>query len=308
MRLIELNGLRIALNVLAIIGLLSGERAIAQMTIGDKLPEALTKIKQATGACRRDDLLANMSGALASQEDQTDIGCAVTVGSMEFLLQKPHTALIDLRSATEYQAFHIQKALNLSMDELHSKPYWRDKTVVLIGRGKAERELYSACYRLKHSGYKQVRVLQGGMLQWLVQNQPVTGRAPPSVLLAKLSSAEFWVESRSPENVVILDKEQGALQADLPFSVVVQKTTGDAIKTILERRRKETKNAPLAAVVLAADPTITDQKIQQLQQALTPVPLLLYAETREAFVRQIATQKAIWAALARGPRQPGCGL
>jgi hypothetical protein len=64
----------------------------------------------------------------------------------------------------------------------------------------------------------------------------------------------------------------------------------------------------LASVTLVAVPTLTDDQIRQLQQAVAPLPLLVYAGTRDTYVRAMASQKAIWRAQERGPKRPGCGL
>jgi hypothetical protein len=98
------------------------------------------------------------------------------------------------------------------------------------------------------------------------------------------------------------------MQADLPFSQVLSHTTVESIKVVLARRRKESRNAPMASLILAIAPGVTDSQIQQFQEVVMPVPLLVYADTRDALVRQIAVQKAIWAAQAHGPKKLGCGL
>src|SRR5258706_3147384 len=67
------------------------------------------------------------------------------------------------------------------------------------------------------------------------------------------------------------------------------------------------KNAQLASVVLVADAELSAERMERLQQGLKPVPLLVYVETRQALNRYVATQKAVWAAQARGPKQPNCG-
>lgn len=302
------RGWRRALCALTIAALQCDASAVAQVATGDKLPEALKEVRAATGACRRDDVLAGASGTVAVPEVEPDMGCAIPVTELQSLLVRQSTTLIDLRPSADHQMYHIESALNLNLSELLSKLYWRNKTVVLIGSGKAEREIYSVCARLKQSGYQQVRVLRGGMPLWLTHNQPVTGRAPSAQQLARLSADEFWLESQNPDSLVVLDKVQSALQGDLSFSVVLPQTTGEAIKGVLEHRRKALKSAALSSVVLAAAPAVTDEQIQKIQQAILPVPLLVYADTRDAFVRQLAVQKAIWLAQARGPKQPGCGL
>lgn len=292
----------------ALIVLCCNTKSMAQGTDANTIPHALKDIQQATGVCHKDDVLSSDSGASAIKEYSADLSCAISSSELQTLQTRPNSALLDLRQMAEYESFHIQGALNLNTSDLHSKPYWRDKNVVLIGNGKTEEELYKECSRLKHTGYKQVRVLRGGMPAWLTYNYSITGRAPSVRQLTRLSPAEFWVESNNLENVVLLAKEQSALKPDISFSSIMPQVTDDAIKVVLERRRKELKNAPFAAVILALDPTSSDEQIHQLQSALLPIPILIYTDTRDAYLRQLAVQKAIWSAQAKGPKQPGCGL
>ena len=65
---------------------------------------------------------------------------------------------------------------------------------------KAERVLYEACAELKKIGFRQVRVLRGGLMAWLTYAQPIIGRPPGEDTLAQLSPAELWAESQFGAN------------------------------------------------------------------------------------------------------------
>lgn len=305
-----LEGWRRPLLACGLAALLHGS-ALAQARPGGQIPDALKDVKPATDMCRRDEYAsapAGTSAPVATPDIEPDLSCAIAVSELQPLLGRPATALMDLRPGADHLTFHIDGALNLNTGDLHAKPYWRSKTVVLVGSGKAERELYRECTRLKQSGYSSVRVLRGGMPAWLASGRAVIGQAPSAPQLARLTAAEFWIESQDPENLVVLGIEKKALQNDLSFSTVLPQNSAEAIRAVVERRRKELRNAPLAAAVLAADLGVTDDEVLQLQQSLAPVPLLVYTDTREALVRHAGVQKAIWTAQARGPKQPGCGL
>ena len=278
---------------------------------GNRLPEALKDLPRAGTSCRNEPLapVAQPAGPVV----RADLSCAVSVPELRNRIkqagQNAQTAftLADLRPQAGYQAYHLDGALNLTPLDLHGKPHWRDKPLVLIGSGKGERELYSECTRLKQSGYRQVQVLRGGMAAWLAQQGAVQGRVAAQGELARLSASEFWLESQNPDNVLLLGKEQSALKRELPLAFVLAQSSAESLKSALARRQKELKNAPLAAVILAAAPGISDVQIARLQQAVAPAPLLVYADSSEALARQLATQKAMWLAQARGPKQPACG-
>ena len=240
---------------------------------------------------------------------EPDLGCGISVPELQKQLGSADLTLVDLRQKEAFEAWHINGALNLSFAELHNKPYWRNKQVVLMGNGKAERESYSECRHLKQLGYTKVKVLRGGMPAWLAQQGAVLGRVNETVPhMLRLSAAEFWLEAQNLDHLLLLSPAQKALQQELPLSTTLEQETPAAMLTLLARHRKETGAAALSGVVLVAAPDVTDEQIMRLQQAIAPMPLLVYADTREAVQRQIALQKQIWLAQARGPRQLGCGL
>lgn len=279
--------------------------ARAQVVPGNAMPEALKGIRQASSACMRED--DTPGGAAAVAEPAPDLQCAVPAETVQQLLRQPGSVAIDMRSAADFEAYHIDGAVNASLADLLAKPYWRGRKVVLAGSGKGERELYTACARLKQAGYKNVAVLSGGMTSWLAAGKPVRGRAPSAQQLARLSAAELWQEGQFSENLVVMDKDREALLNHIPFSVPVAESSAAAIRRLMDERRRALKGTPAAAVVLVTGADMPDQRVQQLQQSLAPQPVLVYTDTREAFARQVSTQKAIWLAHANGPKRPACG-
>ncbi|MDD2742180.1 MAG: rhodanese-like domain-containing protein [Rhodocyclaceae bacterium] len=282
--------------------------ANSELTSGDKLPDALKNIKSVGGACLRDDMSSSLEASAGRFPVSPDLGCAISASEIRAQISDPNWLLIDMRSATEHEAFHIQNSLSLDLAALQSKPYWRDKSLVLIGGGKLDQELYASCVRLRKLGYKQVRVLSGGMVLWLAQNQAVVGSPTSPQQLARLSDAEFWQESLGANTLIALSKERSALQADLPLSIVLAQTSGETLRAAVERRRKAGRIPKLMSVVLVADSTVTDEQIRSFQLAILPETLLVYTGESEAYKRQLAIQKAVWTAQARGPKQPRCGL
>lgn len=296
------------LRAFLLLTLVLANDAYSELTSGDKLPEALKNIKSAGGACLRDDMSSSLEASADQFPVSPDLGCAISVGEIRSQISDPNWLLIDMRSAAEYEAFHIQNSLSLDLPALQSKPYWKGKSLVLIGQGKLDQELYASCVRLRKLGYKQVRVLSGGMVLWLAQNQAVVGSPTSPQQLARLSDAEFWQESLGANTLIALSKERSALQADLPLSVALVQTSGETLRAAVERRRKAGRIPKLMSVVLVADSTVTDEQIRSLQQAILPETLLVYTGDREAYKRQVAIQKAVWAAQTHGPKQPRCGL
>jgi rhodanese-related sulfurtransferase len=272
-------------------------------------PRALKDIPQAGSSCRRADIeaLDTTKRGIARKELSPDLSCAISAAELSPAASRPDTVFVDTRPLSEYNQFRIDGALHLSVSELGSKSYLRGKKIVLVGDGRAERELYVACAELKQRGFKQVRMLRGGMTSWLVHQQPVVGRAPAPARMIRLSAAELWMESQFDRNVVLLADNQFAMLPDLPYSAALGHPSLETIQAALKQRREQLTNAAFASVVLVADGELSAEQTARLQQGLKPVPLLVYTDTRQALNRYVATQKAVWAAQARGPKQPNCG-
>lgn len=275
-----------------------GAAAQAQTAPANTLPEALKGIPQAGLACTRESFAQEAAARI--QAPPPDLRCALEVHAAQRQLEQPDDVVIDLRPAGEFAQYHIDGAVNASLADLLGKPYWRGRKVMLAGDGKGERELYAACARLKDAGYRQVAVLRGGMAAWLAAGKPVRGRAPSAQQLARLSADELWQESQFAANQVVLGQDRAALAKDLPSARPVSSLDPAAI-------RHAAKGAATAALVLVTGADLPDDRLQQLQRALAPQPLLVYTGTRDAYARQLATRQAMWRAHANGPKQPACG-
>ncbi|MCW5321114.1 rhodanese-like domain-containing protein [Verminephrobacter aporrectodeae subsp. tuberculatae] len=291
----------------------SGNLAWAQPApAGNELPQALEGIEPASGICRRDESVPGPDQALPAPVAPHGEACAITVREALPLLAKVangDAAFIDLRPAADYHGFHIEGALNLGSSDLYAKPYWRRKKVVLVDSGKAEHALYRECARLKQAGYEQVHVLHGGMAMWLHQGQSIMGRTPSATQRAQLthlSPAELWLESQNADHLILLDRSHAAMQSDFGAAHVLERTSPDAIRMLVDKHRKTLPKGSLISILLIAD--LPDSGVESIQRTLMPIPLLVYGDSREAFARQMATYKAMWVAQARGPKLPGCGL
>jgi rhodanese-related sulfurtransferase len=276
---------------------------MAQTHPAASVREALKNIKPSAGSC---------TGKKASKtkpaqyvhvaEVKPDLSCAIAPEDAAHLLKSPSTVLVDTRAATDFANFHIDGAMNLSSVELRSKTFLQGKSVILVGNGKAEREQYIDCKRLKSNGFKQVRVLRGGMPAWLVSGQDVLGHSPNPGQLTRLTPSDLWIESQFESNLVLVNADRETLQKQIKGSVLIP---DERLQTMQAAIDKSPKKSKLSAVVLVSG---QGADFQTLSQSIKPIPLLVYSETADAFARQLVQQAAVWTAQARGPKQPtSCG-
>jgi ribosomal protein L30E len=92
------------------------------------------------------------------------------------------------------------------------------------------------------------------------------------------------------------------------MAVPISDDTAGAIKAALERRKKELKLVAHASVILVAGEPYDRARLAETLASLKPVPVLVYAGSATAYGQYLSTQKAVWAAHERGPKQLGCSF
>lgn len=274
-----------------------------------ELPAALKGVAPAGVSCQRDDRPASApAGVVEVEQPEADLRCALPVAELVRLRASSTPMLIDTRGAPEHDAIRIDTSVPMSPSQLRSKPFLRDRLLVLVGSGKGEEALYVACADLKARGFTRVRVLQGGMAHWLAQGQPVVGRDHAPAESASLSTAELWLDSQFDANLVLVAPSHSGLQAHLSTAKLLSEVGPAQLKTLLAQRRKALKDAPLHAIVLATDARALSASLRQsLVAAASPVPMLFYTAGADEFLRDMRQQQLTWRAYARGPRLPPCG-
>jgi rhodanese-related sulfurtransferase len=240
------------------------------------------------------------------------MACAISVADAREFLSRAESVVVDTRSAVEYSAFHVDGALNISEQALRTKTFLQSKPIVLAGNGKGEHELYAACGDLKRAGFKQVRVLRGGMPAWLNALSPVMGTVVPVPPMLRLTSAQLMVEAAFDENLILISPQMRTVQKLLPTATSLASSNPEAVakatKDLLVRRGKQAKGMVSSSVVLVADATINDEYIDQLSKLLKPSPLLVYTDGADLLKQFVRGQEAMWKSYAQGPQKPKCKL
>lgn len=278
--------------------------AAAQTSSG--LPEVLRDMSQAGQMCRRDGT-ANRPMSAYSLNQAADMSCALPASEASRLLERPDAVLVDTRGEAAFEQFHRPGALRMGPESLRHKTYLRNKQILLMGDGKAERELYAACAMLKQQGFRDVRVLQGGMPTYVSQKGlPLVGASVPSALtLATLDMAQAWAESQFTHNVMV---GVGSLRTgELLGAKAMTSNSPKALTAVVEQQRRVSRT-PVASVVLVSDAALSEDRFQAYARAIAPLPLLVYSRGHEPLAKYLQTQKAVWDAHARGPKVPSCGL
>ena len=291
--------------LLLTVGVVAAFNALAQPRLVVTPPAAFNTMKRPIGECVRDSVIPfPMPSSLKVGDVRPDLSCAIAPAELTGLLKRPDTVMADVRPAADFAAAHIDGAMNLTAAELRTKQFLKPKTVVLIGSGKAERERYLDCARLKASGFQHTKVLRGGMPAWLSSGQAILGRTPDAANMGLLSPGELWAETRFNANLVLLTANSKGLSHEWPSATTIPDVSLAAVQAAIRQRGNK---SPLASVVLVTADGKVAASLPSLRQAIQPVPLLAYTGSADAYTRQLAQQQAVWDAQARGPKKPRCG-
>lgn len=276
---------------------------------GRDVPDVLKAIPAAGAICHRDDAAATLADLRETQITKTlDLSCAISAKEAARLLEKSGSSLIDLRSPAEYLAWHAPNSINLTLTEVLTKPFLRDKLIVLMGSGKLEAESHHACIRLKQEGFRRVFVVRGGILGWM-QHEYATQGNPPMVYDAfKMTPGELWAASQFVENRIFLDVDRSFMRTLLPSAALLSTNATDALRSAVNRKADKKKTTPVMGLILVTSPEVTGDRIRELQQAALPHNLLVYAGSELEYSTFVDQQKAMLIAQFRGPKKLGCGL
>jgi rhodanese-related sulfurtransferase len=90
--------------------------------------------------------------------------------------------IIDLRTASEFETYHVPRAERIAIESLATAPLRATDTIVLISGGGAHAA--QAWVLLQALGYKQVYFLRGGLQEWIddVMNPTILATATPAAM------------------------------------------------------------------------------------------------------------------------------
>lgn len=290
---------------LAALASVAGAQAISP----SELPKVLKELPRAGAMCKRDsaeDVGQPLGGGVALD---ADLGCLLSPGEVQARWTPATSALFDLRPRSRYERFHLEGAVSSSEAELLSKPYWKEKHVVLVGEGRDDARLAMVCGRLKQAGYRNVVVMQGGMLGALRDGRTVLGMPERLGALAQIGTEELWYLMRQPTTLALVDRERGEFLKVKEFRSVraVPDLNEAGLAKALEASvpGKGASRPSIKAVVLLSG-RLDDDSLAALSKAVAPAPLLVYSDTYESYLREMNKQAAMWKAQERGPKKTPC--
>lgn len=190
-----------------------------------------------------------------------DVGCYVSTRTIPAATES--ISLVDVRPAAEFERFHIDGSTNIPLHAIKTKPFLRQKTIVLVGRGAVQLPLEEQCARLKADGYR-VSVLSGGVKAWKENAGSFFGAVPDVLSLSTISASELYEATHTEKWLIVVSKAERPVAK---HASVVAMTIDPANRVLAERNLQKLKalqTAKGARVVIANANGENYQPIEQL--------------------------------------------
>ncbi len=111
--------------------------------------------------------------------------------------------VIDVRTPQQFARARIPRSVNQPLFGLKTSTQWRDRALVLVDEGSAPAELLAEARALRTAGFREVRVLEGGLASWVRHGGPLDGVGTLAAEVAQILPAQFERSRRTHEWQVI---------------------------------------------------------------------------------------------------------
>lgn len=234
-----------------------------------------TEIKQCDVASEDDYEAINQLYQQVNQRSMSDRDTSLymSVTKAAQLYQNNQLIVVDIRRAAEFELFRIPVSINLPLHQIKHKSMLKNRMLLIVNDGKVYSSVEKAVIELLDAGFKQVKILNGGIGLWNKKVKVIDGQSGQANRLRLLSVENFlgemkhgpWLVIDVSEKAAAIDKEE--INGDVthvPFNNVFSLNLNQALKQ---------KRNLLARILFVSD---DKQVYHQLNQRLTEVNLVEY--------------------------------
>ncbi len=179
--------------------------------------------------------------------------------------------VVDVRRAVEFEQFRIPGSINLPLHQLKYKSQFKKREILIVNDGKSYARVEVSVIELLEQGFKDVKILNGGINYWSQKVKQVDGQVGQASRLKLLSVREFLGELKHGPWLVI------DVSAKPSF---VEKINGEVVHLLLNElfslnlnQILKQNNNPLTRVLFVSD---DKQVYSQLNRELLEVDLDVY--------------------------------
>jgi rhodanese-related sulfurtransferase len=257
---------------------------------------ALTKDK--IDYCRNE--AAYLSNRAQPSNADLSFSGACFIDSLEY---QTHRILIDTRSPSSYKRIHALGTVNLPAHQLVAKSQLAQQPLLIVGEGHDRFMAGQLCDRLMQSGFRDVKILLGGIRALLAQGRPANkplGFNELSYIDAKDTLAELF------QNQIYLVAASDTVVETLPelsrlFDFVLDL---DDRSAVLNRVSSISRNNRSPTVLVGSEDEY--RKLRGLMNSDLPLNLYLLDGGPGAVKKYIRTSKQIQVAMKSVPNRYKC--
>lgn len=130
-------------------------------------------------------------GFLMIPEGARPAHCLVSVAEAHRQVAQHKAMLIDIRLAEDFGRISIPGSVSMPGYALRTKVYLRDKSIILVEDGHSYGGQERLCDALRQSGYRDVRILEGGLRAWQDSAGKLTGDDEDVQALSMMRPLDF---------------------------------------------------------------------------------------------------------------------
>jgi rhodanese-related sulfurtransferase len=117
-------------------------------------------------------------------------------------LKEKSIHLVDIRSKTDFEQFHIPGSLNISLYAIRTKAYLKNKPIVLVNEGFALVEPAEGCKALNRAGFRAT-LLAGGLMSWKARGGCLAGDPFAMTQLNRVIPMHYFLEAGNGHHLLV---------------------------------------------------------------------------------------------------------
>jgi rhodanese-related sulfurtransferase len=127
-----------------------------------------------------------------------------TESVLSMLKKRQEILFIDVRDRGAFDRFRIPGSIHISLYALKTKPFLKDKPLVLVSEGYPNFALEQTCDGVRVAGFTKTSILNGGLRYWIQKKGPIEGDAFAAQEVSRVSPKDFFLQKESPHWLVVI--------------------------------------------------------------------------------------------------------
>lgn len=138
-----------------------------------------------------------------SRTGASNLALLIDVGSVLRRLEKGDPlVLVDVRSLEAFERVRIPGSLNIPLQFIRTKPFFKTTPLVLVNQGFGLQALAGECQRLRSAGYS-VSILSGGLCAWHRAGGPLEGDLGAAAEFIRVTPQDAYLEKDAAFRLVV---------------------------------------------------------------------------------------------------------